>query len=107
MAKRPNPRSIRAARTYTIEEAAVALCVSIGAVRAWIKAGLPVMKSERPYLILGEALREFLQNRSAKARVRLQPDQLFCLTCKKPRQPSSTIRARAARAWSSNPTPSW
>ena len=87
MAKRPNPRSIRAARPYTIEEAAEALDVSIGTVRGWAKAGLPIMKSERPYLILGEALREFLQLRAAGVKAPLQPDQLYCFTCKAPRTP--------------------
>ena len=87
MAKRPNPRSIRAARTYTIEETAEVLGVSIGTVRAWAKAGLPILKSERPYLILGETLRDFLQDRAAIAKTPLQPDQLYCLTCKAPRAP--------------------
>lgn len=91
MAKRPKPRSIRAARTYTIEEAATALGVSTVTVRAWVKAGLPIMKAERPYLILGEALREFLQCRSAKAKKRLQPDQLYCLACKAPRAPMGML----------------
>lgn len=90
-AKRPNPRSIRVARTYTIEEAAAALGVSIGTVRAWVKSGLRIMKSERPYLILGEALREFLRDRSAKAKVRLQPNQLYCLGCKEPRTPMGLL----------------
>ena len=84
MAKRPNPRSIRAARTYTMEEAARALGVSIGTVRAWAKVGLPILRSERPYLILGEALREFLQNRRAGSKVQMQPDQFYCATCKTP-----------------------
>lgn len=91
MVKRPNPRSIRAARPYTIEEAAEALGVSIGTVRAWEKAGLPIMKSERPYLILGEALRDFLQIRAAAAKAPLQPDQLYCFTCKAPRSPLGLI----------------
>jgi excisionase family DNA binding protein len=87
VAKRLRLHPIRAARTYTIEEVAEALGVSIGTVRAWAKAGLPIMKSERPYLILGEQLREFLQDRSVTAKVHLKPDQLYCFTCKAPRTP--------------------
>lgn len=87
MAKKPNLRALRAARTYTIEEAAIALGVSTGTVRSWVKAGLPLMKSQRPFLILGETLRSFLQDKAAKGKVKLQTDQLYCFTCKAARTP--------------------
>lgn len=87
MAKRPNPRSIKAARTYTVEEAAQALEVSIGTVRSWVKSGLPLMRSRRPFLILGEALRDFLEDRAKRSKVPLHPDQLYCFTCKAGRTP--------------------
>ena len=32
-------------------------------------------------------MRSFLQDRSSKAKVRLQSDQFYCLTCKAPRTP--------------------
>lgn len=87
MPKRLNHRVIRAARTYTIEEAALTLGVSTGTVRIWVKAGLPLMKSRRPYLILGDSLRTFLQARKEKAKVSLKADQLYCFTCKAGRVP--------------------
>jgi excisionase family DNA binding protein len=87
MAKRPNPRAIRAARTYTIDEAARALGVTTGAIRSWVKAGLPLMRSRRPYLILGDSLRQFLQERQSQSRAPLQPGQLYCLSCKAGRAP--------------------
>ncbi|MCC5958443.1 MAG: helix-turn-helix domain-containing protein [Rhodobacteraceae bacterium] len=87
MAKRPNPRAIKAARTYTVEEAANALGVSIGTIRSWVKSGLPLMKSQRPFLILGDALRGFLEVRAKAAKAPLQPDQLYCLSCKAGRTP--------------------
>ncbi len=91
MAKRPNPRAIKATRTYTVEEAAIALGVSIGTIRAWVKSGLPLMKSRRPFLILGDALRDFLGNRAKVATVPLQPDQLYCPTCKAGRRPMGLL----------------
>ena len=87
MAKRPSVRAIKAARTYTIEEAAHALGITPATVRAWAKSGLPVMRSRRPYLILGEALRDFLAARTKKAKAPLGRDQLYCLRCKAPRIP--------------------
>lgn len=87
MAKRPNPRAIRSARTYTIEEAAIALNVSMGTIRSWVKSGLPLMKSRRPFLILGASLRSFLEDRAKASKVPLQQDQLYCFTCKAGRTP--------------------
>lgn len=87
MPKRPNPRAVKAARTYTVEEAAIALGVSIGTIRSWVKSGLPLMRSRRPFLILGDALRGFLEERAKGSKVPLQADQLYCLTCKAGRAP--------------------
>lgn len=87
MAKRPNPRAIRAARTYTIEEAASALGVTTGTIRAWVKDGLPLMRAQRPFLILGDALRTYLQSRAQAAKAPLREDQLYCLSCKAGRTP--------------------
>jgi len=87
MAKRPNPRAIKGARTYTIEEAALALDVTPATVRAWVKAGLPLMKSRRPFLILGDDLRCFLTDRAQGSKTALGPDQLYCFTCKSARVP--------------------
>ncbi|NCO22305.1 MAG: helix-turn-helix domain-containing protein [Rhodobacterales bacterium] len=87
MAKRPNPRAIKAARTYTVEEAAVALRVSIGTIRTWVKSGLPLMNSRRPFLILGDALRSFLEDRAKASKAPLREDQLYCFTCKTSRTP--------------------
>ena len=87
MAKRPNPRAVKAVLTYTIPEAAQALGVTCGTVRAWIKQGLPAMTAQRPYLILGGDLRSFLASRVTKGKVKLAPDQLYCLTCKSPQTP--------------------
>lgn len=86
MAKRADQRRVRAAQTYTVPELANALGVSIGTVRAWLKRGLPAMTAQRPTLILGEAAKEFLADRTAKTRRPLAPDEFYCLSCKTPRK---------------------
>lgn len=91
MAKRPNPRAIKAARTYTIEEAASTLGVSVGTIRSWVKSGLPLMRSQRPFLILGDSLRTFLKDRTNSAKAPLQPNQLYCLSCKEGRSPMGLL----------------
>lgn len=91
MAKRPSHRAIRATRTYSLEEAATAVDVSIGTIRAWVKQGLPIMKDQRPYLILGADLKDFVQDRLKGRKVRLQPSELYCLTCKAGRTPDGML----------------
>lgn len=87
MARRPSHRTLRAARSYTFEEAATALGVSKGTIRNWVNSGLPAMSAQRPHLILGEALKEFLQARSKHRRMSLQQTELYCLSCKAPQTP--------------------
>lgn len=87
MARRPSHRALRTARSYTFEEAATALGVSKGTIRNWVNTGLPAMKAQRPYLILGEALKDYLQARAAKRKAALQPSELYCLSCKASRTP--------------------
>ncbi len=91
MPKRPNPRAIKTARTYTVEEAAIALGVSVGTIRSWVKSGLPLMRSQRPYLIIGDALRGFLEDRARASKAPLRDDQLYCLTCKVGRKPMGLL----------------
>lgn len=87
MAKRPNPKRVKAARTYTILEAADALGLSVGTIRGWVRQGLPAMTAQRPFLILGDDIRDYLHQSRAKAKTALAPDQLLCLTCKQGRAP--------------------
>ena len=87
LSKRPNPRSVKAVRTYTIPEAALALGVTDGTVRAWIKQGLRAMTTYRPCVSLGDDMREFLAKKMAKAKNPISLDQIYCLSCKAPQRP--------------------
>ncbi|WP_436398938.1 helix-turn-helix domain-containing protein [Roseobacter sp. S98] len=87
MPKRPNPMAINKALTYAIEEAANALGVTTATIRNYVRRGLPIMTSQRPYLISGEVLRVFLSRERERRRKPLQADQLFCPSCKDGRRP--------------------
>lgn len=96
MSKRANPMAVKAALTYEIGEAAAALDKNPATIRNWIKDGLPIMSSKKPYLISGAALREYLRAKYKAAKSPLGPDELFCLFCKAGRTPhamSVTINA--------------
>jgi len=91
MAKRINLRAIRANTAYTFEEAANTLGVSIVTIRGWEKRGLSVMRLQKPFLILGCVLQEFIEKRIRNAKVPLDPDQLYCLPCRKPQIPMGRL----------------
>ena len=86
MAKRANPRVVKANLTYTIEEAADCLNVSIGTVRAWTKKGLRVFKSQRPYLIAGFELRTFLEKQRQGRKKPAATDEIYCFKCRAPQK---------------------
>ena len=86
MAKRANPRAVKANLTYTIEEAAICLSVSVGTIRAWVRKGLPIMRKHRPFLIAGFELRAFLEKQRANQKMPMANDELLCLKCRKPQK---------------------
>lgn len=87
MSKYPNAKKIKAARSYTIPEVAEVLGRSTRTVRNWAGMGLRVLTENRPYLIVGDDLKKFLADQSASKKVKLAPNELYCLSCKAPRQP--------------------
>ena len=86
MAKRVTARKIKIHNQYTYDVAADALGVSVQTLRLWGKAGLPVLDSQKPHLILGFALKEFLNKRANKPERRLARDQFLCMACNAPRR---------------------
>ena len=86
MGKRMSARKIKIHNQYTYEQAADALGVSVQTVRLWRQSGLPVLDSQKPHLILGFALKDFLQSRSNKPERRLALDQFLCMACNAPRR---------------------
>lgn len=91
MGKRANPMAVKASLTYDIAEAAKALGVTPVTIRNWIKDGLPVMSSRKPFLILGEAVREYLQGKRKANKRPLQPDELFCPSCRDGQKPVGLV----------------
>ncbi len=91
MAKRVSPRKIKIHNQYTYEQAADALGVSEQTVRLWRGAGLVVLDSQKPHLILGFALKDFLNKRSNKPERRLAGDQFLCMACNAPRRAGGAI----------------
>lgn len=100
MARRINLRGISKDRVYTVKSAARIVGVSEQTFRKWSKEGLRLMTDQRPYLVRGADLIDFLKLREASAKIPLRPGQFFCMRCKEPRFPiegSVTYRANTAK----------
>jgi hypothetical protein len=87
MARRFSSRGICKDRVYTIKMAARTIDVSEATFRKWPKDGLRLVTDQRPYLIRGADLIEFLQKREAANKVTMARGQFFCMRCKAPRDP--------------------
>ena len=82
--RRPNRRAIKMHYSYTSEEAARTLGVSKGTVRRWLKQGLPHIADQRPFLILGSDLRDFLDYRTTPKQ-QCELHECFCFSCQEPK----------------------
>lgn len=87
MSKRANPMAVKAALTYDVNEAASTLDKTPATIRNWIKDGLPVMKSSKPYLLSGAAIRQYLRSKYRNAKRPLGQTELYCPSCRKGQNP--------------------
>jgi hypothetical protein len=87
MSKRANPMAVKTALSYEVGEAAKALGKSDATIRNWIKDGLPVMSSKKPHLISGSDIRSYLRQKYQAQKTPLRDNELYCLSCRKGRQP--------------------
>lgn len=84
MIRRGRAKRIKRHRSYEVTEAAETLGVTPQTVRLWTKQGLPIIDDQRPHLILGEAIKDFLQARETTRRRSLALGEFYCLRCKAP-----------------------
>jgi len=89
--RHPNPRLVKIHRSYTVEEVAELFQTHKNTVRAWIKAGLPVLNDKRPMLILGQDLAAFLQARRVKNKQTCGAGELYCVRCRSPKSPAGDM----------------
>jgi excisionase family DNA binding protein len=80
-----NTRRIKATWPYTVHEIAELFGIHKNAVLRWLREGLRVDRSGRPFLIRGDELARFLSERQNGRRQRCAPDEFFCFRCRAPR----------------------
>ncbi len=87
----PNPYHVKIHRNYTIEDVAALFQLHKNTVRSWVKQGLPVIDTNRPMLILGSDLREYLQSKRKAKKATCKPNELYCVSCKAPKEPALSM----------------
>lgn len=86
-----NPTRAKVNRSYTFEELAAVYGVHTNTVALWVKNGLPCLKGQKPYLILGHDARDYLQALCRDRKRKCRVDEFYCVRCKKPRQPAENF----------------
>lgn len=77
-----NPRRARAGQSYTVQDVAEIYGLHKNAVLRWIKEGLPVIDRQKPYLIHGGELAEYLRRKQSGRKQPCKPDEFFCFKCR-------------------------
>lgn len=91
MSGRCNPNKAKIHRSYTVEEIVCLFSIHKNTVREWIKKGLPVCDNQKPMLILGAELREYIQLKNKKNKRKCKPYEMYCLRCKSPQKPAENM----------------
>src|SRR3954469_17489008 len=84
--RRYNLRRIKETWPYTVQEIAELFGIHKNAVLRWLKGGLKSDQSQRPFLVRGDELIRFLNDRQNGNRQRCAPSEFFCFRCRVPRE---------------------
>lgn len=93
MSKNLNLRLIKQRESYSLKQISELLNVHIRTVQAWKQEGLPTINQEKPYLVMGYDLKEFLSKKFAKRRIKLQSNKFFCTKCRE------AVRSTENQVW--------
>lgn len=81
-----NTRLIRQSYPYHVDDIVDLYGIHKQTVYQWIKAGLPTTDSQKPFIIRGVALREFIDKRQLKRKITCKENELYCCKCRCSRQ---------------------
>jgi len=78
-----NPNWIKTRSSYSVKVIAYIYRLHPRTVQDWIKQGLKIIEgSKKPYLILGNYVREFLKEKNKRNKCKLNPDEFYCTRCR-------------------------
>ena len=91
MGKRLNPNLVKIHRSYLVREVADLYSVHKNTVRSWVKDGLATNDNKRPMLILGSALKHYLQSKRKRNKRKCLPYEIYCVRCRIPQLPAGNM----------------
>jgi hypothetical protein len=77
--------------TYTIQDVAELFTLHKNAVSRWLKAGLKTIDRQKPLLIHGNDLFNFIDHRQQSRRVKCRHNEFYCFKCRAPRPPAGNM----------------
>ena len=88
MGRAANWRKVKTHLTYTYDEAARATGTHKRTVMGWVRKGLPVFTGQRPHIMRGCDLRDFLRTGTETRKTSLTLTTFYCLKCRAAREPA-------------------
>ncbi len=82
MSKTYNIRLVKYRESYTLKQISETLSVHPRTVQEWRKEGLKTISTEKPFLIMGYDLKEFLNKKLQSRKTKLEANQFYCTKCR-------------------------
>jgi hypothetical protein len=83
MGKNYNIRLIKHRESYSLKQISEMFNVHQRTVQEWKKEGLKTISSEKPFLVMGYDLKEFLKEKLKTRKTKLDANQFYCTRCRK------------------------
>lgn len=78
MKKNYNLRLIKTREAYTTAKICETLSVHERTVQEWYKKGLKTVNEQKPFLVMGYELKQFLEEMLKSRKIKLSPDEFYC-----------------------------
>ena len=82
MGKNYNIRLIKHRESYTLKQISETLHVHPRTVQEWRGEGLKTISTEKPFLVMGYDLKEFLNKKLQSRKIKLEANQFYCMKCR-------------------------
>lgn len=89
--RHPNSRLAKIHRNYSVDDVSRLFIIHKNTVRHWLRQGLEPIDDQRPILIQGQKLRQFLTERRMRSKQPSGPGRIYCLPCRAPKVPAGKI----------------
>lgn len=81
--RKHNPRYININYYYTMQDIVSMFNVNKRTVYRWFSCGLKYYSKQKPYMVFGVDLKQFLESRNTKYKINTKPYEFACFRCKK------------------------